>query len=399
MSAIKPLTSKSQSTILITCAKFTGNVLAREIKLHGFKVDEVNTYNVKTKGNIQDTYKLNYVLRTAHRVLLRIDSFRASNIRQLIRNIKQIDWENYIPLNGYFTVASSVSHPQIRDSRYANLIVKDAIADRFNKKFGSRPDSGSRKEECSIFYYWNEGNCEIYLDTTGISLSKHGYRINPWKAPLMESLAAALITETRWDRNTNFINPMCGSGTLAIEAALMATGVFPGQFRSNYSFMHLKEFDDVAWHKIRSEYEIVIPDSIPFKIIASDISPRAIEAAEMNAEEAGVKHLISFQISPYDKAEIPEGNGVVIMNPEYGERLGEIDRLTDIYKGMGDFLKNNCSGYSGYIFTGNLKLAKNIGLRTSRKIPFLNGNIECRLLEYELYSGSKKVKKDTKDTK
>ncbi|MFC2123400.1 class I SAM-dependent RNA methyltransferase [Bacteroidota bacterium] len=391
------MVNKLQNTILITCAKFTGNIIAREVESHGFKVAGINTYNIETRGSIQDTYKLNYVLRTAHRVLFRIGQFKASNVRQLTRNVKNIDWEKYIPVNGYFTIASSVNHPQIRDTRYANLVVKDAIADRFNEKYGSRPDSGSSKDKCSVFYHWDEGNCEVFLDTTGNSLSRHGYRMNPWKAPMMESLAVAVIQETRWDGVSHFINPMCGSGTLAIEAALIGSGIFPGQYRSNYSFMHLRNFDDVAWHKIKSYYESKIPDNLTFKIIATDISRRAIEASRLNAEEAGIEHLITFKPCSFTETEIPDGKGIVIMNPEYGERMGEVENLTDTYREVGDFFKNRCSGYTGYIFTGNQKLAKNVGLRTSRKIPFMNGNIECRLLEYELYAGSKKIKKDTED--
>ncbi len=208
------MANSSQNKILVTCARFTGHIVAREIESHGFKISQINMYNVETKGDFLDTYKLNFLLRTAHRVLFRIDEFKASNVRQLTKNIKNIEWENYIPVAGFFTIASSVTHPQIRDTRYANLVVKDAIVDRFSEKYGSRPDSGSSKAHCSVFYHWNEGNCEVFLDTTGDSLSKHGYRVNPWKAPMMESLAAAVIQETIWEGASHFINPMCGSGTV-----------------------------------------------------------------------------------------------------------------------------------------------------------------------------------------
>jgi len=393
------LAETPKNKILITCAMYTGDILADELKTHGFHVPQISTFHVETEGSIQDSYRLNYVLRTGHRVLFRIGEFRASNVRQLVRNIGNIEWENYIPLDGYFTVSSAVNHPQIRDTRYANLIVKDAIVDRFSNKYGSRPDSGNSKDDCSVFYHWNDGECHVFMDTSGNSLSKHGYRMNPWKAPMMESLAAAVIHESGWDGASHFINPMCGSGTLAIEAALMSCGIYPGAFRSNYSFLHQKDFDDLAWHKVRKEFSSGKVDKLPFRIIASDISKRAIEAARMNAREAGVEHLITFKARPFAKTEIPEGGGIVIMNPEYGERLGEVEKLVDTYRELGDFFKNRCSGYTGYIFTGNQKLAKNVGLRTSRRIPFMNGNIECRLLEYELYSGSKKAKKtNTEDT-
>ena len=351
----------------------------------------IDTYHVETSGSIQDTYKLNYLLRTAHRVLFGIAVFQAPDIPQLIRQIKKIAWEDYIPLNGYFSISSSVYHPRIRDSRYANLIVKDAIADRFNEKYAIRPDSGNRKDKCTIFYYWNESKCAVFLDTTGVSLSRHGYRLNPWKAPMMESLAACVIYAAGWDGKSHFVNPMCGSGTLAIEAALMATDIYPGKFRTNYSFIHFKNFDDIAWYTIRSNFDREPISSIPAEIVVTDIDKKAVDSARINAREAGVEHLITFKVCPFSETPIPTGDGIIIVNPEYGERMGEIEKLGETYSAIGDFFKQKGKGYTGYIFTGNMDLAKKVGLRTSRKISFLNGNIGCRLLEYELYLGTRKT--------
>ena len=207
---------------------------------------------------------------------------------------------------------------------------------------------------------------------------------------MQETLAAAVILATGWTGQGNFINPMCGSGTLAIEAALMGRNRAPGIWRENFGFMHWKGFPRETWKKLHQEaIDREIPSS-PSKIIATDIDPQAIRGAQRNARAAGVQRDIEFAVCDFAQTPIPPGDGVVVLNPEYGERMGNIQELESTYRRIGDFLKSKGVGYRGYIFTGNLKLAKKVGLRTRRRIPFFNGNIECRLLEYELYAGSRK---------
>ncbi len=210
---------------------------------------------------------------------------------------------------------------------------------------------------------------------------------------MQETLAAAVILATAWKGNGNFINPMCGSGTLAIEASLVALERAPGLLRKNYGFMHLKGFNQSSWKRMLQEASARVKKSFNGKIVATDISSEAIQAARQNAAAAGVDALIEFGGCDFSETPIPDGGGVVILNPEYGERLGKIEELKDTYKGIGDFFKKRCQGYSGYIFTGNLDLAKKVGLKAKRRIPFFNSNIECRLLEYDLYEGSRKTSK------
>jgi putative N6-adenine-specific DNA methylase len=214
----------------------------------------------------------------------------------------------------------------------------------------------------------------------------------PLKAPMQETLAAGVVLATGWEGKGNFINPMCGSGTLAIEAALIALERAPGLLRSNYGFMHLKEFDEFSWKALRRKTRAEAKERLNRRIIATDISQQAVEAAKKNAMTAGVERLIEFGVCHFSETPVPDGGGVVILNPEYGERLGEVEELKKTYREIGDFFKKKCNGYSGYIFTGNLDLAKKVGLRTKRRIPFFNGPIECRLLEYDLYEGSRKIK-------
>jgi putative N6-adenine-specific DNA methylase len=209
---------------------------------------------------------------------------------------------------------------------------------------------------------------------------------------MQETLAAGVVLATGWVGDGNFINPMCGSGTLAIEAALTGLNRAPGLLRSNFGFMHLKSFQESRWNDLREQTRQGSRKAIPGRIIATDISRDAIEAAKKNATTAGVEHLIEFRVCDYTETPLP-GNGILVINPPYGERMGEIAKLEELYKGIGDFLKQKCRGYAGYVFTGNPSLAKKVSLKPKRSIPFYNSGIECRLLEYELYEGTRKVKK------
>ncbi len=381
-----------KSRILITCAKGITPFLKEELLQLGFPVLSETAAGIATEGTIDDTLKLNLMLRTGHRVLFLIREFFASDADELYRSVLEIPWEKYIAENGYVCVTSSVDNPSIRDSRYANVKCKDAIVDRIKAKRGQRPDSGSDKNNTVINLYWKDDSCSIYFDTSGDPLSKRGYRKIPLAAPMQETLAAGVIMASRWDKTGNFINPMCGSGTLAIEAALISLNKAPGLIRDNYGFMHLKGFNKPLWDNLRSQAKKESKKTIDCKIIATDNRREAIGTAKKNAAAAGVEHLIEFALCDYSETKIPGGKGIVILNPEYGQRMGEIKELESVYKGIGDFFKQKCRGYTGYIFTGNLDLAKKIGLRAKRRIQFFNGPIDCRLLEYELYEGSRKNK-------
>jgi putative N6-adenine-specific DNA methylase len=299
-------------------------------------------------------------------------------------------WETILPENGYFSITSNVNNPTINNSMFANLRVKDAIVDRLRDKRGTRPATGAELTGAVIHLFWKNEEAEIFIDTSGDSLARHGYRKIPGQAPMLESLAAATIYATRWDKKSPFINPMCGSGTIAIEAALIATNRRPGLFRTNYAFMHLQEYDETVYKKEDALLEEQITDTSGLRIIATDYSERAIANARKNAIAAGVANLIDFAVCDFAATQVPQNvPGVVFMNPEYGERLGEINELEKTYARIGDFMKQQCGGYYGYVFTGNLELAKKIGLKAKRRIEFYTSTIDCRLLEYELYQGSR----------
>ncbi|MBI5192821.1 MAG: class I SAM-dependent RNA methyltransferase [Nitrospirae bacterium] len=378
-----------KNKILITCAKGITPYLKEEILLLGFPVISETVAGIETEGTLDDTLRLNLLLRTGHRVLFLIREFRAENADDLYRAVSGIAWEDYIASDEYICVTSSVDNPTITTSLFANVKCKDAIVDRIKRKCGKRPDSGPERDRVVVNLYWKDNNCSIYLDTSGEPLSRRSYRKIPLTAPMQETLAAAVIMATGWNGAGHFINPMCGSGTLAIEAAIAGLNRASGILRDNYGFMHLKGFNEHLWNELRTQAKKEARKTMDCRIIASDNRRDAVDAARKNADTAGVGHLIEFSVCDYSETSIPDGSGIVILNPEYGERMGMVEELERVYKGIGDFMKQKCKGYTGYIFTGNPDLAKKVGLKAKRRVPFYNGPIECRLLEYPLYEGSR----------
>ena len=381
---------REKRKIFITCARGTAGILVSEIQSHHLPVFSVLETAIETEGTLADTIRLNLSLRTAQRILYLVDAFPAGQAQDLYQRLVKYPWEKLIAADGYLSVTSSVDTDAVDDTRFANVKTKDAIVDRIRDREDRRPDSGPGRHGTVVHLHWEGERCEIWLDTSGEPLSRRGYRKIPLEAPMQETLAAAVILATGWDGKTPLVNPMCGSGTLAIEGALIALGRAPGILRQNFGFMHILGFDRTAFEKERDTLKKAAHRKAPGAIIATDIRSDAVEAARLNARTAGVEHLIEFSVCDFRETPMPVGYGVVVLNPEYGERMGDAGKLGEIYRGIGDFFKNRCMGYRGYIFTGNLELAKKVGLRTKRRLPFYNGPIECRLLEYELYQGSRK---------
>lgn len=386
------------SVITVTTPKRLTPYLEREIKELGFEIEESFVTGVKIRGTVNDCIKLNLNLRCASQVLYSLKKFTAANADDVHRHLIDYPWENILPDPGYLSITGNVNNETINNSMFANLRVKDAVVDRLREKRGVRPSTGSELTGAVIHLFWKNEEAEIFIDTSGDSLARHGYRKIPGQAPMLEALAAATIYATQWDRKSPFVNPMCGSGTVAIEAALIATNRRPGLFRTNYAFMHLQGYDESVYIKEDGRLEEQIIDVPGLRIIATDYSERAIENAKKNAVAAGVARLIEFAVCDFAATEIPQNvQGIFYVNPEYGERLGDIDELEATYKRIGDFMKQHCGGYLGYVFTGNLELAKKIGLKAKRRIEFYTSTIDCRLLEYELYAGTRAMPKEKKE--
>jgi len=386
----------TQSTILVTCPKAMPEYLEAELKALGFNQTRALDAGVEVRGTLRDCMRLNLWVRTGHRVLFELKRMDASGPDDLYREVKKLPWENFMNNDGYFSVDAFIRDTEVNDSRFAGLKVKDAVADRFTEKTGSRPDSGPETRGVCLFLHWLGRTATIYLDTTGDPLPRRGYRKRPHSAPMQETLAAACILASGWPalaaKNGHFVAPMCGAGTLAIEAALMAMNGAPGLLRDNFAFMHLNGYDETLWNDLLDKAEDSENPNFSGRIIATDHDPAAIEAARDNARVAGVGDFIEFKICDFADTEVPDGPGIVMLNPEYGERLGQEKDLEAVYKRIGDFFKQSCGGKTGFIFTGNMNLAKCVGLRTKSRRIFYNAKIECRLLEYELYAGTRKVK-------
>jgi putative N6-adenine-specific DNA methylase len=380
-----------KANVVITCFDRFAPFLTEELRELGFDPIREERTSVEVLASLEDCMKLNLHLRTASHVLFPIANFPLYHVRDLYRQVNNIPWEDMIEVEGYFSITSKVDDESVDNPLFVNVKIKDAIVDRFRDKFGNRPDSGAEFNGAVFTLFWKQKKAALYINTSGETLTKHGYRKIPGTAPMLESLASAVILASEWDRRSPFINPMCGSGTLAIEAAQMATRRFPGLYRDEFAFMHIKGYEDKTYRQLKKQVYLQVEDKEAPLIIASDHSQRAINAARMNAETAGVDHLIQFETCDFKETSIPEGKrGWLIFNPEYGQRMGEMEDLEQVYKEIGDFMKQSAPGYKGFVFSGNIELGKKVGLKPSRKIPFYSGKLDCRLFRYELYEGSKK---------
>lgn len=391
--------------IIISCAKELSRWTEIEVKAMGYKPIEVTENTVVIRGSMRDMMKLNLTLRTAHRVLVPLLRTTCRNIRDLYQAALSIDWENLLEADGYFSVSSIVHNYTIRDTRLPSLYTKDAIADRMREKCQRRPDSGGENKGAAVFIYWEKDEAIIYLDTSGEPLSKRGYRKIPGSAPMQETLAAACLMAMKWDRRAPFLFPMCGSGTPAIEAVMMAMNKAPGSLKGHFAFQSIKGYNRIIpgesapvvaprqhvgaspeqiWKEmVITEKEKETTENLP-EIWATDISPEAVENAHSNAIAAGVAPFIKFKACDFGETPIPENQkGFIFFNPEYGIRLGDPKELAPIYERIGTFMHEKCAGWTGGLITGNPELAHLVNLYYQTRIPFFNGPIDCRLFLYE----------------
>jgi 23S rRNA (guanine2445-N2)-methyltransferase len=363
-------------------------VLASEIRKLGGSDIQILTRAVRFTGDQGLLYKSNYLLRTAIRILKPIASFRIFNDHQLYRHVKRIEWEKFMGLQDTFAIQAVTNSEIFRHSKYIALKSKDALVDRFREVHGSRPNVDTQDPDLMIHVHIDDKECTVSLDSSGSSLEKRGYKTDQTEAPMSEVLAAGIILLTEWDKQSSFIDPMCGSGTLPIEAAQIASGMPAGNLRS-FAFEKWRDFDRALWKRIKEEVAARVQAPV-CKIQGFDNDTRAVDIARSNATRASVDQYISFEHSDFLTSEPTIDGGVLILNPPYGERLEKKDEMDSFYGEIGTRLKHYYSGRAAWLLSSNYDALKHIGLRPSRKIKLFNGQLECSLRKYELYAGSKR---------
>ena len=364
-------------------------VLAEELRDLGAEDILKRNRAVEFTGSLALMYKANLYLRTALRVLLIIKTFRVRNEDHLYDTLLKIEWENVFDKNYTFAITPVVNSPLFRNSRFIAQKAKDAIADRFRRTTGSRPTVELSKPDIVVNIHISDEMVNVSLDSSGEPLFKRGYRVESHMAPLNEVLAAGMILLSGWDRSSNFVDPMCGSGTLPIEAAMIALGVYPGSFREYYSFFNWKIFDKRLFELIKAQ--LPAPKPIPGIISASDISSEAIAQTLKNVKNAGLSDFIHIEQNDFQKFTPPSNGGYMMINPPYGVRLDDSD-LEEFYRTIGNILKTKYAGYQAWIISPNLEAMKFIGLHPDKKLWLINGDLKCRFNKYSVYEGSRKNK-------
>lgn len=361
--------------------------LADELQDIGAKDIEILNRAVKFYGDKALLYKSNLYLHTALKVLKPFAQFQLRDEEDLYKKIKSIDWDQYMMVDGTLAIDATVNGETFTHSQFVALKSKDAVVDQFREKYGRRPSIDLESPDLKINLHISDRMCSVSLDSSGLPLGKRGYRKAQSLAPLSEVLAAGIIMLSGWDKKQDFVDPMCGSGSFSIEAAMMACNMAPGRLRS-FTFEKWMDFDADLWNKIKNEEQaaIISPEC---KIYASDIDPRSVEIAESNASHAFVNKYIEFKELDFMNSEITFHNSTIIMNPPYGERMRDKDDIIPLYQEIGTHLKHYCSDSDAWIISSNMRALKFVGLRPSRKIKLFNGPLECRLQKFELYKGKK----------
>ena len=363
------------------------DVLAQEIIALGGEEVEMGKRMVSFIGDKALMYKANMHLRTALRILKPILTFSASNTDEVYETIKSVQWEKYIDQNQTFSIDSVVFSDNFRHSKFVTYRAKDAIADYFQEKFGKRPSVRLTNADLSLNLHIAGHTCTLSLDSSGESLHKRGYRIDQTEAPLNEVLAAGMILKTGWKGEKNLIDPMCGSGTLLIEAALIATNTPPGIYRQGFAFEKWTDYDEELFDSIYNDEEN--EKEFEYKIYGSDISPKAISIAEENLKSAGMSRYVTLKTLPLQQYTTAPENAVLIMNPPYGERISSRDILS-LYEMIGTTLKHVFKGYEAWILSYREECFEKIGLRPSEKFDLMNGGLDCQFRKYEIFEGKLK---------
>lgn len=362
-------------------------VLADELREIGAEGIKVTTRAVEFQGDKEMMYRANYNLRTALSILKPLTEFRIKSAKKLYSNALRIDWDRYMSVDQTFSIVPVVHSTLFKHTAYAGLVLKDAIADKFRSKYNRRPSVDTRSPDVVFNLRISENNVTISLDSSVTPLFKRGYRIEAARAPINEVLAAGIIKLSGWNGKTPFLDPMCGSGTFAIEAALIANNIPPGRFRSYFGFMDWSDYDESILYKIKQESETLKAEMRD--ISCSDRSLEALTIARKNIASAGLKKIIKSGMADFFESDSGGRKYTIILNPPYGERLPE-DDIEEFYRKTGERLKHGYSGSDVWIITSSISGLKSVGLKPAKKYTLFNGALESKLVKYELFSGRRK---------
>ncbi len=366
-------------------------VLADELRELGADGIRILNRAVSFSGDKKLLYRANFNLRTALKILVPIKEAEINNEQELYEFVRTINWSRFLGAEDTLAVEVSLSTSLFSHTQYIAQKIKDAVVDQFRDSFGSRPSVNLDNPTLRINAFISNKTVSLSRDSSGESLHRRGYRVQQGPAPMNEVLAAGLIKLSGWDYNMPLVDFMCGSGTIAIEAALMSLRIPPGDLRREYGYQRWKDYDSLMFNEIVKERKPAEDEKII--IHASDLSPDAVRLAQRHAQNAGVLKKIRFSTCHFNDLVPPPSPGVVIINPPYGERLEQLN-LNELYQQIGDRLKKNYPGYNAWIISSNAEAVKHIGLKPSPRIIVYNGQLECRFNRYSLYEGSKKASKN-----
>lgn len=357
--------------------------LAAELTAMGATQVQILKRAVSFEGDKRMMYRANYELRTALRVLEPLHQFVAHGEQQLYDGVRQVDWSRFLGVNDTLAIDPLTQGEVFRHSQYASQLTKDAIVDQFRERTGRRPSVNVEAPTVRIHLRISGSNAELLLDASGDSLHKRGYRKDTVDAPLNEVLAAGMLLLAGWQGQSTFVDPMCGSGTLPIEAALIATARAPQYLRAGFGFQKWKDYDAALWQSVKKEADARVQKNA-FPILASDKDPRARNATSLNLMAAGLEEVVSVQKMPFEKLEKPAPGGLLITNPPYDERL-KVEDVAQFYESIGDRLKQHWTGWDAWLISSNREALKHVGLRPEKRITLFNGSLECSFQHFPMY--------------
>jgi putative N6-adenine-specific DNA methylase len=380
------LSSNRSESFFASAPRGLEHLLLEEVSSLGGIEARAVAGGVAFSGDWTTCYRVNFWSRIASRVLWRVAAFDYRNEQDIYTAAKAVDWLQYFKVERTLRVNVTAQKSPLKSLEFATLRIKDAVCDRFRDHLGRRPDVDRTSPDVRVHAFLEESRAILYLDTSGEPLFKRGWRHGVADAPLRENLAAGIIMLTGWKPEEPLLDPMCGGGTLLVEAAAMARGRAPGA-RRRFGFENLAAFDARRWDGVKAE-EKKKEKQPNLQLFGSDTDPKALNAARRNLAEAGIERWVQLERSDVLERSAPAPSGVMVANPPYGERLGSAEELAAFYPRLGDALKQRFAGWRCYIFTADLRLPKLIRLQPSRRTPLFNGALECRLYEFEIVSGS-----------